>query len=177
MKGATKPKDAISQDFIAGDYMTMLEAKRSTPKRVAEMIAEACEGYEYAVIDTPVTIDTITLGVLLACDSVIIPTTADGGALKGIEALSGAIESAKKVNKSLRAIYVLFVRYDKRKVLDRQLKETFEQRTPYRCFKTAIRQANPIREAQTMQEPLLSARHSTAMRDYRAVLTEMEKGE
>lgn len=173
LKGQCKPLDAIEQDFMAGDYLTMIEAKGATPQQVKAIIEEASGDYPYSIIDTPVTIDTLTLGALLACDAVIIPTTADGGALMGIKALSKAIEAAKKANPRLKAVYVLFVRYDGRKVLDRQLREQYEARSPYKTLKTAIRQSNQIREAQTMQSPLMGARASNGMKDYKEALKEI----
>lgn len=173
LKGQATPKEAIEEDFIAGDYLTMREAKTANPQSVAKIIKEASEGYPYAVVDTPVTIDTLTLGALLSCDIVVIPTTADGGALMGIKALTKAIETAKKVNARLRGVYVLFVRFDRRKVLDRQLREAYEAKSPFKTIDTAIRQCNPIREAQTMQEPLMSVKSSNGMKDYRQALNEI----
>ena len=176
LEGKIKPLDAIEGDFIAGDYLTMQAAKGATPKQVAALIEEASGGYPFCVVDTPVTIDTLTLGALLACDALIIPTTADGGALMGINALANAIDAAKRANKRLKAVYVLFVKFDKRKILDRQLKEQYEARSPYKTLTTAIRQSNPIREAQTMLEPLMSAKASNGMKDYRSALSEILEG-
>lgn len=173
LQGKAKPLDAIEQDFIAGDYLTMMGAKSATPQQVAHIIEEASRDYPFSIIDTPVTIDTLTLGALLACDAVIIPTTADGGALMGIKALSKAIEAARKANPRLKAVYVLFVRFDKRKVLDRQLREQYEARSPHKTLRATIRQSNPIREAQTMQEPLMSVRSSSGMKDYSEALKEV----
>lgn len=173
LKGKVKPKAAIEGDFIAGDYLTMIEAKNATPQQVAQIVTEASAGYPFTIIDTPVTIDTLTLGALLACDCVIIPTTADGGALMGIKALGKAIETAKKANPRLKSVYVLFVRFDRRKVLDRQLREAYEAKSQFKTLKAAIRQCNPIREAQTMQEPLMSVKASNGMKDYAEALKEI----
>ena len=91
----------------------------------------------------------------------------------GIKALSKAIEAARKPNPRLKAVYVLFVRFDRRKVLDRQLREQYEARSPYKTLKATIRQCNPIREAQTMQEPLISVKASNGMKDYEEALKEV----
>lgn len=133
--------------------------------------------YDYIVIDTPPALGILTINALAACQSAIIPAQADIFSLHGIEQLADTLEPVKALcNPGLQLDGILLTRYSGRTVLSRELAEAAEQlaaKLDTHVFKTAIREAVSIREAQLNQQPLYSyAPKAKATADYTAFVAE-----
>jgi len=114
--------------------------------------------YDFIIIDTNPLINNVLRSVLVAADEVIVPITADGYGMLGIDDLSKTIKDIKKLyNPNLKTAGILLVRYLQRTVLAQTMKEDIKElSTIYESivFNSAIRECNSVREAQTALMPL-----------------------
>lgn len=128
-------------------------------------------GYDYVVIDTNPSIDSILKSCLIACDEVIIPITADRYALQGLSQLNEAISSIRKrQNKRLKVSGLLIVKYDKRTNLTKEVEQAVENIVSLmdtKLFKTKIRESVKTREAQAQRMMLIDySKDCTTICDY-----------
>lgn len=145
-------------------------------------LREALEGlrgaYDYIVIDTPPALGILTVNALTACDSVIIPAQADIYSLQGIEQLAETLKPVKKYcNRALTVDGILLTRYSPRSVLSREVAELAGQlagKLGTRLFKTTIREAVAVKEAQISQQSLYSyAPKAKVTEDYSRFIAEL----
>ena len=139
--------------------------------------------YDYILIDTPPALGILTLNALTACNSVIIPAVADIFSLQGIERLSETIEPVKEyTNKDVVIDGILLIKYTgDRTTLNRNIREIAEQtasKLHTRLYKTAIREAVAVREAQTCLHDIFTyAPKSKPAEDYKHFIDEFLKAD
>lgn len=145
-------------------------------------LREALEGirsaYDYIIIDTPPALGILTVNALTACDSVIIPAQADIYSLQGVEQLAETMKPVKKYcNPALSVEGILLTRYSPRSVLSREVAELAGQlaaKLGTRLFKTTIREAIAVKEAQISQQSLYSyAPRAKVTEDYSRFIAEL----
>ncbi len=170
-------KEVIEADFIACDYSIMNIDGNDYKVSFLKDTLNSLKGYDFCIIDTPPRLDRLTLTAFVASDYVITTATTDSLAIQGIADLLKAIESTKKLNKKLKPLGILFVRYSPRSVLAKNIVEDMKQRenqTGLKVFDTTIRESIAIREAHYLTESLTTyAKKSTAMKDYSAFVDEL----
>lgn len=191
LTGEAKIKDAIQTtsigDFIASSKRlanaeTLLEGVGREYK-LKKALAPIKDRYDYILIDTPPALGILTLNALTACNSVIIPAVADIFSLQGIERLSETIEPVKEyTNKDIYIEGILLTKYTgDRTTLNRNIREIAEQtaaKLHTRLYKTAIREAVAVREAQTCLQDIFSyAPKSKPAEDYRHFIDEFLKAD
>lgn len=144
---------------------------------------ESIEGqYQYIIIDTPPALGILTVNALTACHSVVIPSQADIYSLHGIEHLVDTMKPVKKYcNPNLKIAGILLTRYSSRSVLSREIAELVEQladKLGTRLFKTTIREAIAVKEAQISQQSLFDyAPKAKVTEDYKAFVEEFLENE
>ena len=186
LTGEVKAKDAI-QHLKGGDMIaasnTLAGADAfitNTGKeyKLKEALEELKGMYQYIIIDTPPALGILTVNALTACHSVIIPAQADIYSLQGIEKLAETIKPVKKYcNPSIYIEGILLTRYSPRSVLSRDVAEIAEklaEKLGTKVFKTTIREAIAIKEAQISQQSLFEyAPKAKVTEDYRAFIEEL----
>lgn len=146
--------------------------------RLREALESLAGEYDRIVIDTPPALGILTVNALTACNSAIIPAQADVYSLQGTEQLGETVSAVKKYcNSGLYIEGILLTRYSPRAVLSRDI-VTLMERTAAglgtRVFKTKIREAVSIREAQMLQKDIFEyAPRSNVAADYRAFIREL----
>jgi chromosome partitioning protein len=142
-------------------------------------LAEALEGikanYDYIIIDTPPALGILTVNALAACDMVIVPAVYS---LQGIEQLHDTVSTVKQYcNKNLTIQGVLLTRFSSRTILSKNILELLEQtakKIQTKLFKTTIREAIAIKEAQANRQDIFSyAPTSNAAIDYNNFINEL----
>lgn len=150
--------------------------------RLKEALEPIEREYDYVVIDTPPALGILTVNALTACDSVIIPAQADIYSLQGIEQLSETMKPVKKYcNPALKVDGILLTRYSSRSVLSRDVADLANQlatKIGTKVFKTTIREAIAVKEAQISQQSLFKyAPKAKVTDDYAAFIDEILRGE
>lgn len=128
-------------------------------------------GYDYVIVDTNPSIDSILKSCLIACDEVIIPITADRYALQGLSQLNETISSIRKrQNTRLKVAGLLIVKYDKRTNLTKEVEQAVESIVSLmdtKLFETKIRESVKTREAQAKRTMLMDySKDCTTACDY-----------
>jgi chromosome partitioning protein len=186
LTGEIPARDAI-QHTESGDIIPASKALAGADAFIAETgkeyrLREALEPirgeYDFIIVDTPPALGILTINALTACDSVIIPAQADIYSLQGVEQLAETIKPVKKyTNPTLTIEGILLTRYSPRSVLSREVAELAEQlaaKLGTRLFKTTIREAIAVKEAQISQRSLFSyAPKAKVTEDYSRFIAEI----
>lgn len=186
LTGEVKAEDAI-QHTPSGDIIAANKALAGADAFIADTgkeyrLKEALESlqaaYDYIIIDTPPALGILTINALTACDSVIIPAQADIYSLQGVEQLAETMKPVKKYcNPALTVEGILLTRYSPRSVLSRDVAELAAQlagKLGTKLFKTTIREAIAVKEAQISQQSLYSyAPKANVTEDYNRFIAEL----
>jgi chromosome partitioning protein len=146
--------------------------------RLKEALNPIKENYDYILIDTPPALGVLTINALTACTGVIIPAQADTYSLQGINQLYATIDAVRQYcNNSLEVKGILLTRYNSRAILSKDIAEIIEQTANQlntKLFKTTIREAIAIKEAQANQQDIFSyAPKNNAAVDYAEFIDEL----
>lgn len=136
--------------------------------------------YDYCIIDCPPALGILTVNALTAANSVIIPAQADIYSLEGIEDLQETIQPVRKYcNPELKIEGILLTRYSNRSILSRDVTTLAEQladKLGTSLFKTTIREAIAVKEAQISQQSLfIYSPRAKVTQDYRDFIEELLK--
>ncbi len=186
LTGEVKPEDAI-QHTGGGDIIASSKALSGADAfikdagkeyRLKEALESLQGAYDFCIVDTPPALGILTINALTACDSVIIPAQADIYSLQGVEQLAETIKPVKKYcNPSLQIAGILLTRYSPRSILSRDVAELAEQlaaKLGTRLFKTTIREAIAVKEAQISKRTLYEyAPKAKVTEDYTALIEEL----
>lgn len=145
--------------------------------RLKEALTPIKSKYDYAIIDTPAALGTLTVNALTAADVAIIPVQAEVFSLQGMGKVKDTIESVKKYcNKDLDLKGILVTRYKGRTVLSQDMKDNLGEAAKElqtKVFSMPIRECISIAEAQAQQTDIFSyAPRSNAAKDYNAFIDE-----
>lgn len=146
--------------------------------RLKEALENVADQYDYIIIDTPPALGILTVNALTACQSVIIPSQADIYSIQGIEQLSETMKPVKKYcNPGLEIEGILLTRYSARSVLSREVADMLEElaaKLGTKLFKTKIREAIAVKEAQISQRSLFEySPKAKPTEDYNALIDEL----
>jgi chromosome partitioning protein len=113
------------------------------------------ERYDLVVLDCPPALDLLTLNVLCAADSLIVPMQAEYFALEGISELISTLERVRAAyNPELTIEGVLLTMYDDRTNLAQQVTETLREYFKERLFRTVIPRNVRLAEAPSHGRPV-----------------------
>lgn len=152
--------------------------------RLKVQLQKISNNYDYCIIDTPPTLNTITKNCLIASDSVIIPMHTDSFSMQGLSQLLATIEEAKtkQKEKNLKEVEVegiLLTEYNERTLLNRMLSNQIEKiskQTGLNVFKTTIRKGIVVGEAQNNQTNIFEINpKSNVAKDYDSFIKEYLK--
>ena len=114
-------------DIIAGDTLLAEADATLTGEGAFLKLREALKdlaGYEYVVIDTNPTLNTMLCNALVASDEVIIPVNPARYTIKGLSDLTNTIVSIQnELNHSLKVRGLLLVDIERRANIDRQVEK------------------------------------------------------
>ena len=186
LTGEADPLDTIQPteegDVIAGSKALVGADNFITATGKEYRLREALEPikarYDHIVIDCPPALGILTVNALTAATHVIIPCQADIFSLQGVQQLSQTIEPVRKYcNPGLVIEGLLLTRYNARTALSRDLTtsaESLAAKLGTKVFKTAIREATAIKEAQISQRSIFDyAPKANVTADYTAFLHEV----
>ncbi len=125
-------------------------------KRLREAIEPVRGSYDYIIIDSPPSLGLITINVLTATDSVLIPIQCEYYALEGLAELLNTIRLVQKnLNKELLIEGALLTMYDGRLNLSKQVAEDVRSCFSGKVFSTVIPRNVKLSESPSFGKPII----------------------
>lgn len=139
------------------------------------------KGYDYIIIDTAPANNELLQCCLIASDNIVIPITPDRYSIQGLADLNRTILNTKqKANPNLKISGILLVKYKKRQLLAREVKEALNEistKMNTKVFDTTIRESTYAQKAQATRTTLINyAPNCTTAKDYKDFTMELLKG-
>ena len=162
-----------TQDLVGAEVELVDRPKRETILRNA--LNDQVDDYEFVLIDCPPSLGLITLNVLAASHSVLIPIQCEYYALEGISQLLNTIRVVQQnFNASLAIDGVLLTMFDSRLNLSRQVADDAKEYFGAKVFRTSIPRNVRLAEAPSFGKPiLLYDIHSVGAKSYMALAQEL----
>ncbi len=125
-------------------------------RRLREAIEPVRSKYDYIIIDSPPSLGLITINVLTATDSVLIPIQCEYYALEGLAELLNTIRLVQKnLNTGLLIEGVLLTMYDGRLNLSKQVAEDVRSCFSGKVFSTVIPRNVKLSESPSFGKPII----------------------
>jgi chromosome partitioning protein len=132
-----------------------LAAAEDRATRLREALKPIQGNYDLIVLDCPPALDLLTLNVLVAAGSLIVPMQAEYFALEGVSELISTLERVRDaLNPEIHIEGVLLTMYDDRTNLAQQVTETLREYFKERLFKTVIPRNVRLAEAPSHGRPV-----------------------
>ncbi len=146
--------------------------------RLRKALEAVADDYDYAILDTPPALGTLTVNALTAASWVVIPAQADAYSLDGVTDLAATIEAIREyTNPNLNIAGILLTRYNPRTSISKIIHEDAEamaEELDTKVFKAWIREATVIKEAQAVKQPIFEYAPSAKVTyDYRFFIDEL----
>ncbi|NNJ12266.1 ParA family protein [Chloroflexales bacterium ZM16-3] len=140
--------DLIAADEdLAGAAIELVGAERRD-RRLGGALQQISAAYDHVIIDCPPSLGLLTLNVLSAAHSVLIPLQCEYLALEGLAQLKGTLERVRDgLNPTLRILGVVMTMYDGRTNLAQQVVEEVQRHFPRLICRTLIPRSVRISEA------------------------------
>jgi len=162
-----------TQDLVGAELELVGRPSRETAMRRA--LRDLRDQYQYIIIDCPPSLGLVTLNMLTAADSLIIPIQCEYYALEGLSQLLNTIKVVQRnFNAALAIDGVLLTMYDARLNLCKQVAEEAKEYFGARMFNITIPRNVRLAEAPSFGKPiLLYDVQSVGARCYLAVAQEL----
>ena len=132
-----------------------LAAAPDRARRLRQALAPLQANFNLIILDCPPALDLLTLNVLGAADTLIVPMQAEYFALEGITELISTLERVRaSVNPDVTIEGVLLTMYDDRTNLAQQVTDTLREYFRERLFKTVIPRNVRLAEAPSHGKPV-----------------------
>lgn len=143
-----------SSDLSAAEIELAFEEKRESFLKNA--IDSIKNDFDFIIIDAPPALGMITINVMTACDSILIPIQCEYYALEGLSQLINTVRKIKKTyNKNLEIEGVLGTMYDGRTNLSIQVLDEVKKYFPDLVYKSIIPRNVKLSEAPSFGEPII----------------------
>jgi chromosome partitioning protein len=142
-------------DLAGAEVELVNEHRRET--RVSEALEPERSNYDYVLIDCPPSLGLLTVNMLAAADSILIPLQCEYFALEGLSQLLRTVQMVKEgLKPDLTVGGVLLTMYDSRLNLSRQVAEDARKHFGSLAFRTVIPRNIRLAEAPSYGKPILS---------------------
>ncbi len=185
-------EDKINSAIIATDYENLFALPSSPDLSAAEIelssedrrefflkdaVTKIKNDFDYILIDSPPALGMITINILTASDSILIPIQCEYYALEGLSQLMSTVRAIKKkLNKNIEIEGVLGTMYDARTNLSIQVLDEVKKFFPNKVYKSIIPRNVRLSEAPSFGEPITKYdKLSKGAAAYRALAKEIIK--
>ncbi len=125
-------------------------------KRLSNVLEALRPDYDFIIIDSPPTLNMLTLNALTAADTVLIPIQCEYYALQGLAELLNTIRLVQaNLNPKLSIEGALLTMYDSRLNLSKQVAEDVQSTFSEKVFKTIIPRSVKLSEAPSFGKPII----------------------
>ena len=186
LKGEAEPDDVIRKtkfgDILPSNILLSsaeLEFNRSAREfMLRSAIEPVLDQYDYIIIDTPPTLNILTVNAYVTADSLIIPMIPEVLSLLGISQLKDTIEVVQRFfNPRLRVLGILLTKYNKQLNLVKEVEEltgAIAEQLGTSILNVKIRNNVAVAEAPAHGQSVLTyAPKSSAASDYNALIKEI----
>ena len=140
---------------LAGAEVELVNEERREV-RLARALDSERDNYDYILIDCPPSLGLLTINMLAAADSIIIPLQCEYFALEGLTQLLRTVEMVREaLNPGLTVGGVLLTMYDSRLNLSRNVAEDAREHFGELVFRTSIPRNIRLAEAPSYGKPIL----------------------
>lgn len=130
--------------------------QREREKRLSKVLDAVKSKYDFVLIDSPPSLSILTLNVLAAADSVLIPIQCEYYALQGLAELLNTIRLVQQnINPRLTIEGALLTMFDGRLNLSKQVVEDVQNTFSEKVFKTIIPRSVKLSEAPSFGKPII----------------------
>ena len=164
-----------TNDLVGAEIELVGLLTRENMLKDAILDKEVTDKYDYIIIDSPPSLGLLTINVLTASNSIIIPIQCEYYALEGLSQLLNTIRLVqKKLNPDLRIEGILTTMYDNRLNLSRQVVKELKEYFGDKVYKTTICRNVRLGEAPSHGKPiLLYDASSTGAQNYMNLVSEI----
>jgi chromosome partitioning protein len=143
-----------TQDLVGAELELVNQRARET--RMRDALQDIRDQYGYVIIDCPPSLGLLTLNMLTAADSVIIPIQCEYYALEGLSQLLNTVKLVQRnFNPALAIEGVLLTMYDARLNLCKQVAEEAKEYFGARMFDVTIPRNVRLAEAPSFGKPIV----------------------
>ena len=143
-----------TQDLVGAEIELVNRLGRETAMR--EALRSVRDQYEFVLIDCPPSLGLLTLNMLAAADSVLIPIQCEYYALEGLSQLLNTIKLVQQnFNAGLTITGVLLTMYDARLNLSKQVMDEAKEYFGGQVFDTVVPRNVRLAEAPSFGKPIL----------------------
>jgi chromosome partitioning protein len=140
---------------LAGAEIELVE-HRSRELAMREALEPVREQYDYILVDCPPSLGLITVNMLAAADTILIPLQCEYYALEGISQLLNTVHLLQRgVNESLAIEGVVLTMYDARLNLSRQVAADAREYFGPKVFQSVVPRNIRLAEAPSFGKPIL----------------------
>ncbi len=161
MKDVVLPTDVPGLDLIPGTHrLSGLEVELVDQNRrsyfLRETLEKLADRYDYLIIDSPPSLGLLTVNVLTAARSVLIPIQCEYYALEGLGQLLNVVTRIQQnQNSKLFIEGILMTMYDRRLNLSRQVSQEAIRYFGDRVYRTTIPRNVKLSESPSFGKPIL----------------------
>jgi len=124
--------------------------------RLKRLLEPVLKNFDFILIDTPPSLNILTLNALVAADSVLVPMQCEYFALEGLSDLVDTLNRVRgTLNPSLEVQGILLTMFDERTNLSSQVREELRSHFPDKIFETVIPRNIRLAEAPSFGKPAL----------------------
>jgi len=140
---------------LAGAEIELIDSPRRELS-MREAIAPVLSRYDYVLIDCPPSLGLITVNMLAAADSILIPLQCEYYALEGLSQLLNTVHMMQRgVNPDLSIDGVVLTMYDARLNLSRQVAADAREYFGAKVFETMVPRNVRLAEAPSFGKPII----------------------
>ena len=163
---------------LTGAELELVELPRRA-YRLREALAAVEGDFDYVLIDSPPSLNLLTVNALVAAKSVVVPLQCEFFALEGLSMLMKTIERIRvSYNESLEIQGIVLTMYDKRNNLSDQVAQDVRDYLGDKVYQTIIPRNVRVSEAPSHGKPALLYDHKCAgSRAYMQLASEMLRRE
>ncbi|MGD8728027.1 MAG: ParA family protein, partial [Gemmatimonadales bacterium] len=164
-----------TQDLVGAEVELVNWPGRESVMR--RRLVELREAYEFVLIDCPPSLGLLTLNMLTAADSVLIPIQCEYYALEGLSKLLNTIRLVQQnYNAALAIEGVLLTMFDARLNLSKQVAAEAKEYFGHQVYRTVIPRNVRLAEAPSFGQPILFYDvQSVGAKSYLALAQELQK--
>lgn len=123
---------------------------------VKEAIDRVKDDYDFVIIDSPPALGMLTINIMTAADSILIPIQCEYYALEGLSQLINSVKNIKKaLNPELEIEGICGTMFDVRTNLSQQVLDEVKKHFPDKVFSTPIPRNVRLSEAPSYGQPII----------------------